>query len=89
MINLFNLIPIWQLDGARGLHSLARNQRILLLILSAALWIDTRNGMLFLIVMGAAYRLFKTDAAQAPDDLGMGQFALLLLALSLLPLLLH
>ena len=27
MINMFNLIPIWQLDGSRGLRSLTRTQR--------------------------------------------------------------
>jgi Zn-dependent protease len=26
-INLFNLIPIWQLDGARGFHALSREER--------------------------------------------------------------
>jgi Zn-dependent protease len=26
-INLFNLIPIWQLDGSRGFHALSRSQR--------------------------------------------------------------
>src|SRR3954471_13168546 len=26
-INLFNLIPIWQLDGSRGFHALGRAQR--------------------------------------------------------------
>src|SRR2546425_2112324 len=25
-LNLFNLIPVWQLDGARGLHVLARSE---------------------------------------------------------------
>jgi Zn-dependent protease len=27
-VNLFNLIPVWQLDGSRGLRSLARCQRV-------------------------------------------------------------
>jgi Zn-dependent protease len=26
-INLFNLLPFWQLDGARGFHALTRGQR--------------------------------------------------------------
>ncbi len=29
MINLFNLVPVWQLDGGRGFRALDRNQRLL------------------------------------------------------------
>jgi hypothetical protein len=30
VINLFNLVPVWQLDGARGLRALARGERLIL-----------------------------------------------------------
>src|SRR5678816_4052200 len=26
-LNLFNLIPVWQLDGARGFHALSQSER--------------------------------------------------------------
>jgi Zn-dependent protease len=82
VINLFNLIPIWQLDGARGFHSLTRTQRAILLGLSTVLWLISSTGMLFLIVLGAAYRLFKKDSNEQPDNIGFMQFAGLLAALT-------
>jgi Zn-dependent protease len=84
VINLFNLIPIWQLDGARGFHSLTRAQQWTLFVLSIVLWLATSVGMLFLVVLGAAYRLFKKDVAPTPDNTGLLQFAGLLVALSLI-----
>jgi Zn-dependent protease len=50
-LNLFNLIPIWQLDGARGLHVLSREQRVLVLVVIAvALW---ATGVRLLWIVGA------------------------------------
>jgi len=84
-INLFNLIPIWQLDGARGFHSLTRSQRAILLGLALALWWFSSTGVLFLIALGAAYCLFfKKDASTQPDHLGFAYFAGLLMVLTAL-----
>ena len=83
VINLFNLIPVWQLDGARGFHSLTRNQRGILLALAGGLWWLSSTGFLLLIAIGAAYQLFfRKDAAQEPDHVGFMQFAGLLAALT-------
>jgi len=38
-INLFNLLPVWQLDGARGFRSLSRPQRWVALAVIAATWV--------------------------------------------------
>jgi len=81
-INLFNLIPIWQLDGGRGFQSQTQWQRIGLVTLAAALWAVTKEPMYFLIVLGAGYRLFmKRDASATPDNVGFAQFSGLLVAL--------
>lgn len=82
VMNLFNLIPVWQLDGARGLHSLTLRQRISLLVVTIVLWASTRESFLFLIAMGLGYRLFTKDAAQEPDAVGFRQFVFLLAALT-------
>ena len=38
-LNLFNLIPIWQLDGSRGFHALSRHERwIVPAAIAAAIW---------------------------------------------------
>jgi len=82
IINLFNLIPIWQLDGSRGLRSLTRQQRGIVLAVAASLWLLTSIPMLLLIALGCAYRLFTKDWESEPDNLGLGQFAGLLAALT-------
>lgn len=87
VINLFNLIPVWQLDGGRGFASQTRRQRLLILISAGVLWWVTGEVMLGLITLGAAYRLFTKDAAQEPDNVGMGQFLGLLGALSVVAML--
>jgi Zn-dependent protease len=82
VINLFNLIPVWQLDGSRGLHSLTRVQRGMLLVVAMGLWAITRQGMLLLISVGLIYRLFTKDQAEQADDTGVMQYAGLLVALT-------
>jgi Zn-dependent protease len=82
MINLFNMIPVWQLDGARGMRSQTFAQRRLLLIASIALWIFTLNGILLLVAAGIVYRMFRKDYAPAPDWQGFAFYAGLMAALS-------
>lgn len=82
IMNLFNLIPIWQLDGSRGYHSLTQPHRITILALSVILWLTTSMQMFLLIALGAGYRLFTKDAAKRPDQTGFFQYIALLLALA-------
>jgi len=87
VVNLFNLIPVWQLDGSRGFASLTRAQRLIVLSAAAALWLATSEPMLFLIGLGAAFRMFTKDASKEGDSTGLTQFTLLLAALSALAVL--
>jgi Zn-dependent protease len=82
VINLFNLIPVWQLDGSRGLHSLTRGQRLVVVAVASGLWMLTWNPMLFLIAAVAGYRLFTRDWQTEPDSEGLVRFALLLVLLT-------
>jgi Zn-dependent protease len=82
VVNLFNLVPVWQLDGARGFHSLTQRQRVTVLVTVIALWAATSEPMLFLIALGCGYRMFTKDAAQEPDATGLYQFLGLLAALT-------
>jgi Zn-dependent protease len=82
VINLFNLIPVWQLDGARGFHSLTSFQRKTIAGAALVLWIATSEVMLLFIAGVGFYRLFTRDAATAPDNTGWMQFAGLLVILS-------
>ncbi len=56
-INMFNLIPVWQLDGGRGFASQTRQQRLVILAAAAILWFVTKEAMLLLIAFGATYRI--------------------------------
>ena len=78
VVNLFNLIPVWQLDGSRGFASLTKAQRLTVLSAAAALWLMTSEPMLFLIGLGAAFRMFTKDASKDPDSVGLTQFMLFL-----------
>src|SRR5205807_8136402 len=50
-INLFNLVPVWQLDGARGFHALSRHQRWIAAAVIAAMWAATGEGLLVLLLL--------------------------------------
>jgi Zn-dependent protease len=60
-INLFNLIPVWQLDGSRGLRALARGERWVLGAVSLATaaatqqWLPAIVGALVLVRSGARH----------------------------------
>src|SRR5580765_5040319 len=40
-VNVFNLIPVWQLDGSRGFRALTRHHRMIVAISAALLWLWT------------------------------------------------
>lgn len=85
-INLFNLIPIWQLDGGRGFRALTRQQRGIALGVAVAMWALTEQTMLLLIALGAGYRLFSRDYPQEGDNGALTQYVGLVVLLSLLVL---
>jgi len=82
VINLFNLTPVWQLDGARGFHSLSRWQRGTVLATALVLWLAASEPMLFVVTLGCAFRMFTKDAARDPDATGLLQFLGLLASLA-------
>jgi Zn-dependent protease len=82
VVNLFNLIPVWSLDGSRGLRSLTRLHRGIVLAVAAALWMLSGNSMLFLIAAVCTYRMFTRDWQREPDNEGLIQFVGLLIVLS-------
>lgn len=61
-INLFNLIPFWQLDGARGFHALSRVERWVVVVAIVAGYYATGQRLLLLVGIVAAYRAFQRDA---------------------------
>lgn len=90
MINLFNLIPVWQLDGGRGFRSLTRGQRWLAAIAVWGMYYytadaggqnDSQNVFLLIIGFCAVGRAFLGEAPKQRDDFGLFQYVLLILTL--------
>jgi Zn-dependent protease len=85
-INLFNLIPIWQLDGGRGFRALTRKQRGMALGVTLVMWAVTEETMLLLIAAGALYRLFSKDYPPEDDNGVLTQYIGLIVLLAMLVL---
>jgi Zn-dependent protease len=83
-INLFNLLPVWQLDGARGFRSLSRQQRWVALAVIAATWVFTQEGLLVLLGIGAVFQCFAKNAPERGDTRGLITYAGLVVSLTLL-----
>jgi Zn-dependent protease len=80
-INLFNLIPVWQLDGARGFHALARWQQCAVIAAVAIAFAVTGQRMLLLVGAVGIYRLFR-PAVTKPDGAALATFVGLIAMLS-------
>jgi Zn-dependent protease len=88
-INLFNLIPIWQLDGGRAFRALAPSGRWFAVAATAVAWSLVEEPLLLLLVIGGAYRTL-TDHHQVParsDRTVLAQYVVLVAAFSALTLL--
>jgi Zn-dependent protease len=86
-INLFNLIPIIPLDGGRGFRSLSRGQRWIVVIVMALSWAATKEGLLALLVIVAAWRALSERTKTEPDPKGLFHYVLLVVSLSAMCLL--
>lgn len=89
VINLFNLIPVWQLDGGRGFRSLTRGQRWLAVLAVAVMYYftsqsHTQNVFLLIIGLCGVGRAVLGEAPQERDDFGLFQYVLLIISLGAL-----
>jgi Zn-dependent protease len=82
-LNLFNLIPIWQLDGSRGFHALSRNERWTIVLVIVGAFIVTQQSLLLLVGAVAVWRALQVEEGPG-DRRALGTYALLVMALSLL-----
>ena len=83
LLNLFNLIPIWQLDGSRGMHVLARGERWLLVAAIAGALYLTGQPMLFIVGAVAFWRAWQGEDGPG-DRRVLATYVTLVMALSLL-----
>jgi Zn-dependent protease len=80
-LNLFNLVPVWQLDGGRGFQSLTRAHRGVAAAFVAAAWAVSHEGVLFLLLLGAGWQLFQ-PAPEQEDNGALGTYLALVVALT-------
>jgi Zn-dependent protease len=76
-INLFNLVPVWQLDGGRAFRALTRPQRWIVVGALAAIWFVSGESMLVLLLLGAGFRAFEKTAPLAGDRRALVEYVAL------------
>lgn len=80
-INLFNLIPIWQLDGSRGFHALSRWQRWAAIAAIALAFNLTGQKMLLVVGAVALFRAFGSTIPTG-DNKALAGYTALVFALA-------
>lgn len=83
-INLFNLLPVWQLDGSHAFRALNKLQRGIITAIMLAMWFYTQDGLLIILTLVAGFRTFQKDAPENGDNPIVIEFATLLVVLSIL-----
>jgi Zn-dependent protease len=83
-INLFNLTPVWQLDGAHGFKALSRQQRWVAAAAVAGAWVISTKGLLVLLLIFAVIAALRRDAPADPDRRTLLEYVILIAALTAL-----
>jgi Zn-dependent protease len=92
-VNVFNLLPVWQLDGGRAWNALSRRQRAWS---AALLWLMAlmgADGLLYLLAIAGSVRALSGQAAKDGDQgahwmymgLALGLTTLMVFARNALP----
>jgi Zn-dependent protease len=82
-LNVFNLVPIWILDGGSAVTALNRFERAILLAAGVALWLILGEWVFLLVAGGAAFRLFTKDAPEKSDPMIAAYYVALVVCLGL------
>ena len=83
-INLFNLVPIWQLDGSRGFRALSKLDRWIFVVLAGTCGLFFDEGLYLAIAGVGAFRIFSSEAPAEGDRRTATEFAVLLVGLGLI-----
>jgi Zn-dependent protease len=83
-INLFNLIPVWQLDGSHAFQALTRSQRWWVCGLLIPIALASHEALVWLLVGFAVVQIFQKKAAAKPDRTILAQYLMLALVLAML-----
>lgn len=83
LINLFNLLPVWQLDGAHAFKAMSRWHRIAAALALLAAVVLSGERMIWLPFLGALWAVFQRPATRA-DARALVYYVFLVAALSLI-----
>jgi Zn-dependent protease len=81
-VNLFNLLPVWQLDGAHAFKALNRQERWLMTLTIVAMLFVTHEGLLALLAAFAGWQALRGDEFPDGDRPIAAQYAGLIIVLS-------
>ena len=81
-INLFNLLPVWQLDGSRGFRALSRAQRWFAVASVGAAYAMSGDGILVLLLLVAGWRALAKEAPLEGDRRAAIEYAVLVILLT-------
>ena len=82
-VNLFNLLPVWQLDGGRGFRALARRDRWIATGALLAIWFATSEPLVVLLAIAAGANAMS-KAPEESDRAMLGLYAGLALVLAMM-----
>ena len=85
-LNLFNLMPVWQLDGGRGFRALSKMQRWIAVAALGGLYAITSSGLLILLLIFGVIRAVSKDVPDEPDNPMLALYIFLATALCFLSL---
>jgi Zn-dependent protease len=88
-LNLFNLMPIWQLDGGRAFAPLSRAQRWIATAALLVAWIVTRDGVVLLVLIVAAARSMSGGRTEQRDRGALVLYAFIAIGLAVVFRLAH
>jgi Zn-dependent protease len=64
-VNLFNLLPVWQLDGGRGFRALSRRERWLAAGALTAIWAVTTEPLVLLLALAGGVSAMSASTEQS------------------------
>ncbi len=68
-LNALNLIPLWIFDGSKAANALSKVERVVVLVVSAALGYALGEVVFWLVAAGTGVRLFTHDDPSEPSNL--------------------
>ncbi len=80
-VNLFNLIPVWQLDGSRGFHALGRWERWVVVVVIGLAFLLTGQKLLIIVGGVAVWRAVQREVGPGSGRV-LATFVVLVAALS-------